>query len=134
MLVQGRSPYSLIAPLSALITGSLTPSVIGDRPSHAICPDLRLPGPQPKSLITRLKSKKSATAFRPGTSKGCEALLYEFTGPSGSGTTEESTIERIATASIEAGLVYLRRWRPDFEVTSVQSLGLVTLLSESPLD
>jgi hypothetical protein len=36
MLLQGRSPYSLIAPLSALINGSLWPSVIGDRPSHSI--------------------------------------------------------------------------------------------------
>jgi hypothetical protein len=33
---KGRSPYSLIAPLSALINGSLSPSVIGDRPSHLI--------------------------------------------------------------------------------------------------
>src|ERR1700757_3658840 len=37
MLLQGRSPYFLIAPLSALINGSLMPSVIGDRPSHLIC-------------------------------------------------------------------------------------------------
>ena len=37
ILLQGRSPYSQIAPLSALINGSLSPSVIGDRPSHPIC-------------------------------------------------------------------------------------------------
>src|SRR5207253_1678199 len=37
MLLQGRSPFSCDCTLSALITASLTPSVIGDRPSHAIC-------------------------------------------------------------------------------------------------
>jgi hypothetical protein len=34
MLLQGRSPFSCDCTLSALITASLTPSVIGDRPSH----------------------------------------------------------------------------------------------------
>ena len=37
-------------------------------------------------------------------------------------------------ASFEGGLVDLRRWRPEFEVMSVQSVGLITLLSRSPLD
>src|SRR5712671_4212080 len=37
MLLQGRSPFSCDCTLSALITASLTPSVIGDRPSHPIC-------------------------------------------------------------------------------------------------
>jgi hypothetical protein len=36
MLLQGRSPYFLIAPLSALINASLMTSVIGDRASHPI--------------------------------------------------------------------------------------------------
>src|SRR5262249_33232552 len=36
MLLQGRSPFSCDCTLSALITASLTPSVIGDRPSHPI--------------------------------------------------------------------------------------------------
>ena len=32
------------------------------------------------------------------------------------------------------GLVYLKRREPDFEITSVQLIGVVTLLSGSPLD
>ena len=36
MLLQGRSPFSCDCTLSALLTASLTPSGIGDRPSHAI--------------------------------------------------------------------------------------------------
>src|ERR1700680_3424608 len=36
MLLQGRSPFSCDCTLSALITASLTPSVIVDRPSHPI--------------------------------------------------------------------------------------------------
>jgi hypothetical protein len=35
-----------------------------------------------------MKRKKSATAFRAGASKACEALLYEFTGNCGTETPE----------------------------------------------
>jgi len=87
-----------------------------------------------ESPMTRSKRKKSATPFRPGTSKACEALLYVFTGYCGTEMPEEPIVERIAAPSIEEGLVYLRRWRPDFEVTSVRYIGLITLLSGSPLD
>jgi len=38
--------------------------------------------------MTRLKRKKRATAFRPGASKACEALLYEFIGNCGTETPE----------------------------------------------
>ena len=78
--------------------------------------------------------KKKGPTFRTGTSKACEAVLYEFAGHSGAETLEVPTVERIAAASIEEGLVCLRRCRPDFQVTSVRHVGLVTLLSGSPLD
>ena len=87
-----------------------------------------------EGLTTRLKRKNSATGFRPGASKACEALLYEFTGHCGAETPEELTVERIAAPSIKEGLVYLRRWRPDFEVMSMQYIGLITSLSGTPLD
>src|SRR5262249_14364307 len=49
MLLQGRSPFSCDCTLSALITASLTPSVIGDRPSHPIW--LHSSGPRVMSLV-----------------------------------------------------------------------------------
>ena len=50
------------------------------------------------------------------------------------GTPEERTVKRIAAASIEESLGYLRRWRPEFEVMSVRYIGLITWLSGTPLD
>jgi hypothetical protein len=47
---------------------------------------------------------------------------------------EEEKIERLATDSIYEGLLYLKRREPDLEIMSVQCIGLVTLLSGSPLD
>jgi len=81
-----------------------------------------------------MASKKKQLAFRPGTSKACETQLHEFAGRCGAERPEKSSVERIATAGIDEGLAYLRRWRPDFQATSVQRVGLITLLSGSPLD
>ncbi len=73
--------------------------------------------------------KKSAGGFRRGASKACEATLYEFVSRGGAEETAgEPAVERIAASSLEEGLAYLRRWRPEFEVTSMQRVGLVTLL------
>jgi hypothetical protein len=49
-----------------------------------------------------MKDKKGRVAFLPRSSGACEALLYEFTGHYRSSTPKEP--------------IYLRRWRPDFEV------------------
>ena len=57
-----------------------------------------------------MTDKKKRAAFRPGSSPACEALLYECPGRCGAETPEEPTVERIAAARIEEGLVYLRRW------------------------
>jgi hypothetical protein len=67
--------------------------------------------------------KKNATAFQRHLKRDC-----------GDETYEELIVARIAADSIEEALVYLRRWRPDFEVMSLQRIGLVTLLSGAPLD
>jgi hypothetical protein len=57
--------------------------------------------------------------------------LYEFHGPFVAG---EEQIERLAAESILEGLIYLKRRNPEFDVMSVQRVGLITLLSGSPLD
>jgi hypothetical protein len=72
--------------------------------------------------------------FRQGRFGACEAHLYEFRGRDCASSSDEDRVERLAADSIYQGLVYLKRRKPDFEVTSIQFIGLVTLLSGSPLD
>jgi hypothetical protein len=81
-----------------------------------------------------MKTNKKPAAFRQGRFGACEARLYEFRGRPDSSNSEEEKVERFAADSIYEGLVYLRRREPDFEVISVQCIGLITLLSGSPLD
>jgi hypothetical protein len=78
--------------------------------------------------------KKNSTAFRQGRFGACEARLYEFRGHAYPGDPDEETLQRIAAQSIFEGLQYLQRRDPDFEVVSVQCIGLVTLLSGATLD
>lgn len=81
-----------------------------------------------------MTATKRQAAFRPGRFGGCEARLYEFRGRDCLSSSEEERVKRLAADSIYEGLVYLRRREPDFEVSSVQCIGLVTLLSGSTLD
>jgi hypothetical protein len=81
-----------------------------------------------------MSGKKKSAAFRQGRFGACEAHLYEFRGRYYPRESEEERVERLAAASIYEGLLYLSRREPDFEVISVQCVGLVTLLSGSPLD
>lgn len=77
---------------------------------------------------------KNSVSFQRGRFGACEARLYEFRGRDYPCESDEERVERLAAESIYEGLLYLRRREPDFEVTSVQCVGLVTLLSGSPLD
>jgi len=81
-----------------------------------------------------MRTKRRSAAFRQGRFGACEARLYEFRGRSDSSSSEEEKVERFAADSIYEGLVYLKRREPDFEVMSAQYVGLITLLSGSPLD
>src|SRR6266849_9696478 len=76
-----------------------------------------------------MRTKKRPAAFRQGRFGACEARLYEFRGRSDSSSSEEERIARFAADSIYEGLVYLKRREPDFEVMSVQCVGLITLPS-----
>ena len=78
--------------------------------------------------------KKNSATFQPGRFGACEAHLYEFRGRDYPCESEEERVERLAAESIYEGLLYLRRREPDFEVASVQRVGLITLLSGTPLD
>ena len=75
-------------------------------------------------------SRRAAAKFRPGRKGLCEASLFEATGRDELG---ERT-ERVAAATIDEVIAYLRRRDPGFRVSSVRDVSLIVLLSGSPFD
>jgi hypothetical protein len=85
----------------------------------------------------KAKKKRPAktTRFRPGTTGVCEAQLWTFTGPPGIPADDNAQqIHWIAAESLEAALRYMRRRDDDFIISEVRFLGIIPLLSGSPLD
>jgi hypothetical protein len=75
------------------------------------------------------------TRFRPGTTGECEAQLWIFKGPPR--TLKENPLTEIhwvAAESLDAALLYLRKRHHDFTITRAMYLGMIPLLSGSPLD
>jgi len=75
-------------------------------------------------------SRRAVTRFRPGRKGLCEASLFEVTGRDELG---ERT-ERVAAATIDEVITYLRNRDPDFRVSSVRYMSLIVLLSGSPFE
>jgi hypothetical protein len=80
--------------------------------------------------VAKPTRKRSRPSFRPGRSGACEALLFEITGTDPLGERKE----RIAASTLQEISQYLQSRDPDFHVTTLQNVGLVVLLSGSPLD
>ena len=74
--------------------------------------------------------KHPANRFVVGSHGGCEARLFEFREKHLS----ESNIVQIAAASFDEALAYLRWHEPEFEIDSAQNLGIILLVSGSPID
>ena len=86
----------------------------------------------------KTKKKRSAenkTRFRPGSSGDCEAQLWSFS--SSPGIFHDNNAPEmywVAAESLEAALRYMR-WRyDDFNIREARFLGMIPLLSGSPLD
>jgi hypothetical protein len=89
------------------------------------------------------KKKKQANRFEIGRHGGCEALLYEFrerlpwiavpNDPEAADLYKPHTT-RIAANTFDEALEYLRWDQPRFVIDSVQNLGLIVMVSGSPLD
>jgi hypothetical protein len=89
------------------------------------------------------KKKQAENRFVTGRHGGCEALLYEFrerlpqvaeSVASESANQPKPHTTRIAANTLDEALEYLRWDAPHFVVDSVQNLGLIVLVSGSPLD
>jgi len=86
-------------------------------------------------MRARKKRPSTSTRFRPGTSGECEAQLWTFTGPPGVvGNDPVPEIHWVAAESLDAALRYLRKRHDDFMITEARYLGMIPLLSGSPLD
>jgi hypothetical protein len=93
-------------------------------------------GPEERGRRTKKKTKRSAnkTRFRPGTTGTCEAQLWSFTGPTILPDDNDSEVRWVAAESLDAALRYMRLRHDDFVITEARFLGMVPLLSGSPLD
>jgi hypothetical protein len=77
----------------------------------------------------------TTTAFRSGRSGVCEAQLWKFMAPSG--IVEDDHVPEfhwVAAESLDAALSYLRNRHADFTITEARFVGMIPLLSGSPLD
>jgi hypothetical protein len=73
--------------------------------------------------------------FRPGRTGACEAHLWMFTSsPKILDDDHAPEVRWVAAESLDAALLYLRRQHDDFMITEARFLGMIPLLSGSPLD
>ena len=86
-------------------------------------------------MKARKKRSSTNTGFRPGTSGECEAQLWNFIGPPGLFQDDHvPEMHWVAAESLDAALVYLRKRHDDFIIKDARFLGMIPLLSGSPLD
>jgi hypothetical protein len=75
------------------------------------------------------------TRFQPGSAGVCEAQLWKFSEPQDRYNREkEPDRVLVAAGSLDQALQYVRRRHGDFNINKAESLGMIALLSGSPLD
>ena len=84
-------------------------------------------------MTTRKNRSAEKDRFRPGTTGDCEAQLWSFAGPAGI-TENAPPLHWIAAASLDEALRYMRQRHADFNITEARLVGMIPLLSGSPLD
>jgi hypothetical protein len=91
--------------------------------------------------MNKEKNRKQAqNRFEIGSRGGCEALLFEFREDRpgvalvSAAQSSEPNIVRIAAVTFDEALAYLHWDDPDFVIESVQNVGLIVMVSGSPLD
>lgn len=89
------------------------------------------------------KKADKRTRFRLGNHGGCEALLWEFKERPrldetehtfGDKPIESPRVVLIGAEKLEEALEYLRFHSPEFEIHTVDCLGLLIMVSGSPID
>jgi len=86
-------------------------------------------------MKARKKRPANNARFRPGTTGACEAQLWTFTGPQRILNDDNAPdVHWVAAESLDAALRYMRQRNDDFTITEARFLGMIPLLSGSPLD
>jgi hypothetical protein len=86
-------------------------------------------------MKTAEKRSAKNTRFRPGSTGACEAQLWTFTGPATLFPDDHAPeVHWVAAESLDAALRYLRQRYEEFQITEARCVGMVALLSGSPLD
>jgi hypothetical protein len=80
------------------------------------------------------KKTEHRAAFRPGSGGVCEAELWKFSAPQDPYIEEEPESHMVAAESIYEALNYIRRRERDFRVNKAECIGMIAMLSGSPLD
>jgi len=84
--------------------------------------------------MLKKRSAKDAP-FRPGSTGACEAQLWTFVGtPQILHDDYAAQVHWVAAESLDAALRYMRQRNDDFTITEARFLGMIPLLSGSPLD
>lgn len=90
--------------------------------------------------MAKSKAKKK-NKFQTGSHGGCEARLYEFRERPISeeelkllSSPMAARVELIAAVTFDEALAYLRFDSPDFDIHSVSCVGLIIMVSGSPLN
>ena len=87
-----------------------------------------------------MKAKKKRSAenrnrFRTGSTGECEAQLWSFSSSPGIFNADnDPEVYWVAAESLETALRYMRRRYEDFNIREARFLGMIPLLSGSPLD
>jgi hypothetical protein len=85
----------------------------------------------PKTRSQRIPNALK-TGFRPGRSGACEARLYLFTGVAiGEG---QAPIKRVAATDLHEAIAYIRKWHSDLDILRVELVGVIEMVSGSPLN
>ena len=73
--------------------------------------------------------------FRPGATGECEAQLWRFTGPPRIFDDDNTpAVQWVAAESLDAALRYMRQHNDDFTIMEARFVGMIPLVSGSPLD
>jgi hypothetical protein len=92
-------------------------------------------GKRRSRMKARKKRSSTNTRFRPGTAGECEAQLWSFMGRLGIPKDDHvPEMHWVAAESLDAALLYLRKRHDDFMIMEARFLGMIPLLSGSPLD
>ena len=86
-------------------------------------------------MKVRKKRSSTNTRFRPGSAGECEAQLWAFADRPGILQDDHVTETHwVAAESLDAALLYLRKRHNDFTIMETRFMGMIPLLSGSPLD